>query len=194
LNFGIIGLLKGGDVKTDILLTGLVSGLTIILGVITADWLKRLRDRINYTRRITTELAYSLKKFIEYLGSHLMARTDVGIGIQRSEGEIDLIETFNLLAIELRDLSEMPRWPQRNAARIRQAASSLRICLFANIEHCSIYQVLLHAESADELLRMEFVLRSATRSRRAFESTMHHLSEKKEELKEQMLSRAVANT
>jgi hypothetical protein len=130
--------------KIDILLSGVVSGITILIGVITADWLKRLRDRINYTRRITVELTHRLKIFIEYLGSHLMARTDTGIGIERSEEELDLIEKFNFLIRELRDLSEIPRWPQRHARRLRQVAIDFRICLIANFEHCSIYQVVLH--------------------------------------------------
>jgi hypothetical protein len=158
-------------VKTDILLTGLVSGLTILLGVITADWLKRLRDRINYARRITSDISHS-----------------------RSEDENELIETINLMLRELRDLSEIPRWPQRNARGIRQAASNFRICLFANAEHCQIYQLFLHEENAEELRRLELALRIATRSRRALETMTLHLSEKAEELKQQMLSREAANS
>jgi hypothetical protein len=181
-------------VKTDILLTGLVSGLTILLGVITADWLKRLRDRINYTRRITTDISHSVRKYIEYLGSQLSPRIEIGISFSRSQDENELIENFNFLLRELRDLSEIPRWPQRNARRIRQAAFDFRICVFANFEHCRIHQVLLHEENADELRRLELALRIATRSRRAFETMTRDISEKTEELKEQMLSREAANS
>jgi hypothetical protein len=181
-------------VKTDILLTGLVSGLTILLGVITADWLKRLRDRINYARRITSDINNSLRKYIEYSGTHVVARVNSGIGHSRSEDENELIETINLMLRELRDLSEIPRWPQRNARGIRQAASNFRICLFANAEHCQIYQLFLHEENAEELRRLELALRIATRSRRALETMTLHLSEKAEELKQQMLSREAANS
>ena len=180
--------------KTDILLTGLVSGLTILLGVVTADWLKRLRDRINYTRRIMTDITLSLIRYVEYLGSQLSRRIEIGIIFSRSQGENELIENFNFLLKELRDLSEIPRWPQRNARRIRHAALDLRICLFANLDHCQTHQVLLHEENAEELSRLELALRIATRSRHAFESITRDLSEKTEELKQQMLSREAANS
>ena len=180
--------------KTDILLTGLVSGLTILLGVVTADWLKRLRDRINYTRRITTDISHSIMKYIEYLGSQLVPRIEIGISYNRSQGENELIENFTFLLKELRDLSEIPSWPQRNARRIRQAAFDFRICLFANLDHCQTHQVLLHEENAEELRRLELALRIATRSRHAFESITRDLSEKTEELKQQMLSRESANS
>ena len=180
--------------KTDILLTGLVSGLTILLGVITADWLKQLRDRINYTRRITNDISYSLMKYIEYLGSQLSSRIEIGISFSRSQDENELIENFNFLLRELRDLSEIPRWPQRNARRIRQAAFDFRICLFANLDHCQTHQLLLHEENAEELHRLELALRSATRSRHVFETMTRDLSEKTEELKQQMLIREAANS
>ena len=180
--------------KTDILLTGLVSGLTILLGVITADWLKRLRDRINYTRRITTDITHSMLNYIEYLGSQLIPHIEFGISFSRSQVENELIENFNFLSIELRDLSEIPRWPQRNARRIRQAARDFRLCVFANYYHCWNHQVLLHEENAEELHRLELDLRSSTRSKHVFESMNRDLSEKMEELKEQMLSRETANS
>ena len=180
--------------KTDILLTGLVSGLTILLGVITADWLKRLRDRINYTRRITSGVSHSVRKYIEYLGSQLFPRIEIGNSYRRPQVENELIENFNFLLSELRDLSEIPRWPQRNARRIRQAAFDFRICVIANYNHCQIHQVLLLEENAEELFRLNEALLNAIRSRRTFEKSKRHVSEKTEELKQQMLSREAANS
>ena len=176
--------------KTDIFLSGLVSGLTILLGVIAAEWLKRLRDRISYTRRVVTEIAVYKLNYISYLRDHLIEAYYYG-SLENSKGRREFFETFQMLSTELRDLSEIPRWPQRNARQIRQAATNFRICLFANMEHCIEHQVLLHQENAEELKRLELELRSATRSKRAYKTTMRDLAEKKAELKAQMLSREV---
>ncbi len=180
--------------NTDILLTGLVSGLTILLGVFTADWLKRLRDRINYTRRVVVDISISKMKFVKYLRGHLIEDASSGSDSKVSEDESEFYKIYALLSKELRDLSEMPKWPQPNARRIRKAAANLRTCMFANTEHCAMYQVYLHQENAEELDRLGVELRSATRSKRAYETIMSDLSEKKEEFKRQMLSREATNS
>jgi hypothetical protein len=180
--------------KADIFLTGLVSGLTILLGVITADWLKRLRDRISYTRRVTGDISLSHMKFVEDLKNHLVKGAGFESASKRSEEEKERIEVLTLLHKELRDLSEIPRWPQRNAKQIRVAAANYRSSIFANLEHCATYQVFLHQDDADELDRLELVFLRATRSTRAFENTTNHVLEKTAELKRQMLSREAANT
>ena len=179
--------------KTDILLTGLVSGLTILLGVITAEWLKRLRDRISYTKRIVFDISICKSIFVSYLEDHLV--DPFGYTSSKTSEELrEFRESVHVLVKELRDLSEVPKWPQRNARRIRQAAYNFRICLLANLQHCEELQVLLHLENKEELDRLEVELRSATRSRRAFTAGMRDISEKKAELKAQMLSREVTSS
>ena len=179
--------------KTDILLTGLVSGLTILLGVITAEWLKRLRDRISYTRRIVFDISICKLIFVSYLEDNLIEPFSY-TSSKTSEELREFKESVHVLVKELRDLSEVPKWPQRNARRIRQAAYNFRICLLASLQHCEELQVLLHFENKEELDRLEVELRSATRSRRAFTAGMRDISEKKAELKAQMLSREVTSS
>ena len=121
--------------KTDILLTGLVSGLTILLGVITAEWLKRLRDRISYTRRIVFDISICKLIFVSYLEDNLIEPFSY-TSSKTSEELREFKESVHVLVKELRDLSEVPKWPQRNARRIRQAAYNFRICLLASLQHC----------------------------------------------------------
>ena len=88
--------------KTDIFLSGLVSGLTILLGVIAAEWLRRLRDRISYTRRVVTDISVSKTNFISYLGDHLIEAYDFGSS-EISKGMREFREAFQMLLRELRD-------------------------------------------------------------------------------------------
>ena len=176
--------------KTDIFLSGLVSGLTILLGVIAAEWLKRLRDRISYTRRVVIDIWFCKMNLVSYLRDHLIGAFDFESS-ELAKGGHEFREVVQMLSTELRDLSEIPRWPQRNARQIRQAATNFRICLLANLEHCIEYKVLLHQENAKELNRLELELRSATRSKRAYKETTRGIEEKQAELKAQMLSREV---
>ena len=91
--------------KTDIFLSGLVSGLTILLGVIAAEWLKRLRDRISYTRRVVSEIAVRKMNFVSYLRDHLLETYDLGSS-EISKGTHEFREVMHMLSIELRDLSD----------------------------------------------------------------------------------------
>ena len=179
--------------KADILLTGLVSGLTILLGVIAAEWLKRLRERISYTRRIVTDISICKEIVVSYLENHLVVPFSYRSS-KTSEELRQFEDSVQMLIRELRDLSEVPKWPQSNAKKIRLAAYNFRICLFANTTHCSEFQVLLHRENKEELDLLEVELRGATRSRRAFTATTRDISEKRAELKAQMLRREVTNS
>lgn len=178
--------------KTDIFVSGLVSGLTILLGVITADWLRRLRDRINYTRRILPDIEKNLLKFINYSERNILSDR-AEIGSEKYLVESQASEVFYLLKKELRDLSDTPRWPQRNAKRAREVANNLRICVIANALHCEINQVLLHKENAEELSQRMLTLGGTTRSKKDFDSGMRLLHEKVDELKEEMLNRGEAS-
>jgi hypothetical protein len=186
-------LLKGGYVKTDIFLSGLVSGLTILFGVITADWLKRLRDRTEYTRRIVIDIWEGMSSYIDYLGAQLLESWGFSKGSRMSQDESDFVTSYAFLMKELRELSESPRWPQRNARRIREAALAFLVCVGANLNHCGTQQVLLAEENAEELMQLETDLRDASLSRRDARTIHRLISERQEEMKHQMLSREAAN-
>jgi hypothetical protein len=180
-------------VKIDILLSGVASGLTILLGVITADWLKRLRDRTEYTRRVVLDITMGIRICTDYLAGHLLETFHFSNDSLMSLEERDFFGTYYSLAKELRELSESPRWPQRNARRIRETAVALRVCLIANQNHCGIYKVLLNKHSAEELFRLEWELRSASHSRQDARTASHLIPEKADDLKRRMLSGEAAN-
>jgi hypothetical protein len=175
-------------VKIDILLSGVVSGLTILLGVITADWLKRLRDRTEYTRRVVLDITMGIRICTDYLAGHLLETFHFSNESRMSLDERNFFETYYSLAKDMRELSESPRWPQRNARRIRETAVALRVCLIANQNHCGIYKTLLNQESAEELFLLEWDLRSASHSRQDSRTAAILIPEKSEALKRRMLS------
>ena len=173
--------------KAAILLTGVVSGLTILLGVITADWLKRLRDRTEYTRRVVLDISMGIRNFTDFLAGHLLETFHFSNEIRMSEDERNFFETYYSLAKELRELSESPSWPQRNARRIRATAVALRVCVIANQNHCGVYKILLDQKSAEELFLLEWELRSATHSKQDARTAAILIPEKADELKRKML-------
>jgi hypothetical protein len=179
-------------VKADILLSGLVSGITILLGVITADWLKRLRDRNEYTQRIVMDISQGFLIYVDYLAGHVLETVGISNESKLSQGEKDFWDNYIFLAKELRVLSETPRWPQRNARGIREAALALRVCAYANLHNCRIHKVPLHPDNATELERLEYELRDASRNKRDAKTVYRLASEKLDELKGQMLSRESA--
>jgi hypothetical protein len=179
--------------KADILLSGLVSGVTILLGVITADWLKRLRDRTEYTRRVVLDITMGIRICTDYLAGHLLETFHFSNESRMSPDERDFFETYYSLAKELRELSESPRWPQRNARRIQETANALRVCLIANQNHCGIYKILLNKESGEELFLLEWDLRSASHSRQDARTASSLIPKKADDLKRRMLSKEAAN-
>lgn len=179
--------------KIDILLSGLASGLTILLGVITADWLKRLRDRTEYTRRIVLNIMQSVRVFTDYLAGHHLDTFGFSNESRMSQGERTFWDTYIFLQKELRDLSELPRWPQRNARGIREAAVALRVCVIANSNHCGTYQVLLQQNNAEELSQLEEDMRVSSFSGQDTRNTSLLIPEKLEDLKRRMLSQEATN-
>jgi hypothetical protein len=105
-------------VKIDILLSGMVSGLTILLVVITADWLKRLRDRTEYTRRVVLDITMGIRICTDYLAGHLLKTFHFSNESRMSKEERNFYDTYYSLAKESRELSESPRWPQRNSTSL----------------------------------------------------------------------------
>jgi hypothetical protein len=180
-------------VKADILLSGLVSGITILLGVITADWLKRLRNRTEYTRRAAIDIWEGTAKCIDFLTVQPIESWGFSKVSIMSQNESDFLTLFAVLMKELRELSESPRWPQRNAKGIRKAAFALRVSFAANLNHCSSHKVLLHQENVEELIRLEVDLRLASLGSGDASTVTLLVSKKEEVLNHQMLSREAEN-
>lgn len=179
--------------KIDILLSGLVSGLTILLGVLVADWLKRLRDRIEDSRRRASVILVILADLMDYLAFHLL-EGGYQEGVERSRDEKEFTDYFNEIIKEIETLAEVPRWPQQNAKQIREAAHHLIICILANTYHCRAKKILLQRENIEELTTLAFDLRDLTRSTLDRKTLRSSVSEKREELERQALSREVPNS
>jgi hypothetical protein len=179
-------------VKSDIFISGLVSGLTIIFGVLVADWLKRLRDRIESSRRTASVILVKLGEFMDYLVCHTL-EGDLLDGVEKSRDEKEFIACFNEIIQEIETLAELPRWPQQNARQIRESANHLVICILANGHHCRAKKVRLQPESIKELADLAFDLRDLTRSSLDRKTLRSSVSEKREELELQALSREVPN-
>jgi hypothetical protein len=179
-------------VKADILLSGFVSGLTILLGVIVADWLKRLRDRIDATRRAGSVVLENVLNFMDFLAGHALEGENFTYGIKRSLEERRFMDDFDFFTKELETLAELPRWPQRNATEIRKTANHLFICTLANLYHCRAKRVLLHPENIEELTNLAWDLRDLTRNTLDRKTLRISVPEKREELERRELSREAA--
>jgi hypothetical protein len=177
-------------VKFDIFLSGLVSGLTILLGVIFADWLKRLRDRVEASRLTASVILVKLGDYMDYLVCHTL-EGDFLDGVEKSRDEKEFIACFNEIIQEIETLAELPRWPQQNARQIREAANHLVICILANTYHCRAKRVRLQPENIKELTDLAFDLRDLNRSSLDRKTLRSSVLDKREELERQALSREV---
>jgi hypothetical protein len=177
--------------KTDILLSGLVSGLTILLGVIVADWLKRLRDRIEASRRTASVILETVQNYVDYLSGHILVSVGSALGVERSRDEKEFLDIFAFLTKELEALADLPRWPQPDAKKMRRLAHQLFICVVANLYHCGTKKILMHSEDAKELNDLAYDLRDLTRTSLDRRTLRSSVPEKREELERRALSRAV---
>ena len=87
--------------KTDSLLSGLVSGLTILLDNITADLLKRLRDRIEASPPPASVIFETVQNYVDYLSRHVLVSVGSAFGVERSRDEKEFLDTFAFLTKEL---------------------------------------------------------------------------------------------
>ena len=105
------------------ILTGVIGGLTVLLGIITAEWLRSSREQVEVTRIRMHELM-SLSQTYLYNFDEFMQDAF-------SKEQAHHIEEFNRINIALISLMNTTRWPQPNAGKIRDAARSLYAKLFA---------------------------------------------------------------
>lgn len=116
LSFLVLGYAYRQQRSSEIL-TGVIAGLTIILGFITAEWLRASREQVELTRmrgiNLLTHLDRYLYNFEEYMQDPLSH--------EQSRHAEDFIHVFTTLGF----LARTTRWPQPNAKKIRELAFEL---------------------------------------------------------------------
>lgn len=122
ISFLVLGFAYQQDRSSEIL-TGVIGGLTIILGMITAEWLRSSREQVEVTRIRMHELMSLLQTFL-YNFDEFMQNSF-------SKEQAHHIEEYNRINISLISLMNTTRWPQPNAGKIRDAARDLYTKLFA---------------------------------------------------------------
>ena len=95
-------------------LSGVIGGLTIILGMITAEWLRSSREQVERTRQRFVELDRYWDRFIYNTETYFEDPYAVENSIYH-EDQVQILHTLILLA-------RTTRWPQPNAKEIREQA------------------------------------------------------------------------
>ena len=99
------------------ILTGVIGGLTIILGMLTAEWLRSCREQVEFTRSRIEDV---LSLFEQYL-----YKFDGFVRDPYSKEQSHVMEEAIRIDSALTDLLRTTRWPQPNAGKIRDAARIL---------------------------------------------------------------------
>jgi hypothetical protein len=105
------------------ILTGVIGGLTVILGMITAEWLRSCREQVEVTRSRLWELISLLQPFLYHFDEFMQDPF--------SRENFHHLEEFNRIYSALHSLIRTTRWPQPNAGKIRDAAGDLTAKLHA---------------------------------------------------------------
>lgn len=116
ISFLVLGFAYQQDRSSEIL-TGVIGGLTIILGMITAEWLRSCREQVEFTRSRHRELVSVIDT---YLYNFEEAAQD-----PYSKEQSHHLEELNQIISVLLSLIYTTRWPQPNAGKIRDAALSV---------------------------------------------------------------------
>jgi len=116
ISFLVLGFAYQQDRSSEIL-TGVIGGLTIILGMITAEWLRSSREQVEVTRIRIHELMSLLQTYL-YNFDEFMQNSF-------SKEQAHHIEEYNRINISLISLMNTTRWPQPNSRKIRDAARIL---------------------------------------------------------------------
>jgi len=99
------------------ILTGVIGGLTIILGMITAEWLRSSREQVEVTRTRFFELVTYLQRFLYNFDEY---HRDP-LSHEQARHHDDFSHVFSSLTLLVRTT----RWPQPNAKKIRETAREL---------------------------------------------------------------------
>ena len=137
--------------NSDIVLSGLVSGTTILLGVFIADWLRRLRDRAEQLKHNVLDMRWDLAQTTDYLSTYILQGFGKGTNVAEAQYERDFWLMGKSAEGTLKSIVYSPRWPQRNAKETREAAIRLLVCVGAAINECEETKTLLHSEEIAEI-------------------------------------------
>lgn len=124
------------------ILSGIIGGLTIITGMIIAEWLRAARTQVERTRSHVDEVVSRMQLLI-YNAENSMGE----VLAYRNETHF---RNFVRARKSLLALAESTRWPQPNAVSIRQLAHELDVKLYAM--HRDAYEN-GHIWSVDKRLR-----------------------------------------
>jgi len=99
------------------ILTGVIAGLTIILGMITAEWLRSAREQVELTRIRFFELVSYLERFLYNFDDFMQDPF--------SHDQSRHLEDFFHVNSSATLLARTTRWPQPNAKKIREGGHVL---------------------------------------------------------------------
>ena len=99
------------------ILTGVIGGLTVILGMLTAEGLRTAREQVDLTRMRHEELMTHLEK--------VLYNFDEFVRDQFSEVGSRHWNDYNHVISSLLRLSRTTKWPQPHATQIRKAARDI---------------------------------------------------------------------
>ncbi len=99
------------------ILTGVIGGLTVILGMLTAEWLRASREQVELARARLFELTSRLQDFLYNHEDFMQAPFSLAQSRQ--------LENFERVHITMNLFARTTRWPQPNAREIRDRALDL---------------------------------------------------------------------
>lgn len=99
------------------ILTGVIGGLTVILGMLTAEWLRSSREQVELTRARYSEMISLLQNFLYNYHDFMQAPF--------SPEQSHQMKDFNRIQITMGLIARTTRWPQPNAGKIRERGSDL---------------------------------------------------------------------
>ncbi len=99
------------------MLSGVIAGLTVILGILTAEWLRSAREQVELTRIRFFDLITHLERFLYNFDDFMQD--------QFSHDQARHTDDFVHVNSSATMLSRTTRWPQPNAKKIREAGQVL---------------------------------------------------------------------
>lgn len=105
------------------ILTGVIGGLTVILGMLTAEWLRSSREQVELSRARLFELTSRLQDFLYNYPDFMQAPFSLEQSHQR--------ENFEHIQMTMSLIARMTRWPQPNAREIRERGLDLMAKMLA---------------------------------------------------------------
>ena len=133
------------------ILSGVIGGLTIILGMLTAEWLRSSRQQIEETRASFMNLTLDLKRFLYSFDEFAVD--------QFSPQNYIFWEQYERCQVALLWLARSTRWPQPNAKKIRNLAQGLFIQFEAINADATENDYVWTMEERYELLAVLFQIR-----------------------------------